>query len=424
MMKYKAAIQILFFVFTIADIQAQLGSNWTEYFPDFDYHVPPNADGYGERYTYEDGVFHLWVKDTDLSTFPGQDSGPRSEVRVRNEYTEGYTQFQADFKVGSGADKVGIWQVFQSPYPWMIRVYTNGFFVNGSSFSSVDWDQWHQLNIIHNTNNNKVQVFFDGTLVLDTYTAQSNGSVDWYNKFGVYGREGMGELNEIWYRDVRFFRSDNPGPPGENNNPDPEPEPEPEPDEPLTGTDTTLMIPGLIEAELYSSMLGIDTETTADPEGGNLNVGWINTGDWLEYQIDVEQSGNFEFVFRTATNKDGVSIDLNLNQSVVASASVPNSGDWQTWETTSIITELSEGTHTLRLEFDGGDNGDLNLLNLNWIDVKSTDSGSTNLITQDPQAIKQPNQGHNYDALGRIQPSYINIKQRKALYKKHSEYGD
>jgi len=409
-MKLSAAILVVVTTLSSSFTWAQLGSNWTEYFPEFDYHVPPNADGYGERYTYEDGVFHLWVKDTDLSTFPGQDSGPRSEVRVRNEYTEGYTQFQAEFKVGAGADKVGIWQVFLRPYPWMIRIYGNRFYQygNGSSFADVDWDQWHQLNIIHNTNNNKIQIYFDGTLVLDTYTAQSDGTVDWYNKFGVYGREGMGELNEIWYRDVRYFHSDNPGAPGE--------EPADTTDNggsdstaTLEGTDTTLAIPGLIEAELYSSMSGIDTQTTADPQGGDLNVGWINTGDWLEYQIDVEQSGNFEFVFRTATNKDGVSIDLNLNQSVVASASVPNSGDWQTWETTSITTELSKGTHTLRLEFNGGDNGDLNLLNLNWIDVKSTDSGSTNLITNTPEPTLKTKKTQSYDALGRSFNQPLNL---------------
>lgn len=187
-----------------------IGDGWEEYFPDFDYHVPPNADEYGERYTYEDGVFHLWVKDTDMSTFPGQDSGPRSEVRVRNEYASGGRQFQADFMVVEGAEKVGIWQLFQRPYPWMIRVYDGEYrqFGNGSSFGDVPFGTWQRIHTVHDSESRNLEIYLDGQLVLDTTISESDGSVDWYNKFGVYGREGMGELNEIYFKNVHYFRKD------------------------------------------------------------------------------------------------------------------------------------------------------------------------------------------------------------------------
>lgn len=181
-----------------------------EYFPDFTYHVPPNAEEYGERYSYEDGVFHLWVEDTDLSTFPGNDSGPRSEVRVKNEYVSGSRQFQADVMIVAGAEKVGVWQLFQRPYPWMIRIYDGEFrqFGNGATFGDLQFGVWFRFHTIHHVASRNLKVYIDGQLVLDATISESDGTVDFYNKFGVYGREGMGQLNEIYFKNVHYFKKD------------------------------------------------------------------------------------------------------------------------------------------------------------------------------------------------------------------------
>ena len=206
---------ILFITFFAqTQVYAQIGSGWTEYFPTVDYHVPPNANGYGERYTYEDGVFHFWVRNTDLSSFPGQDSGPRSEARVRNDYWSGSNQFEADMMVVSGTDQVGIWQVFQRPYPWQIRVYGDKFhqFGNGSSFATVPFGTYQRLNIIHYSETRKLEIYLDGQQVLNTTISPSNGTVPWYNKFGVYGRDGMGALNETYFKNVRYFQGGNSQP--------------------------------------------------------------------------------------------------------------------------------------------------------------------------------------------------------------------
>lgn len=189
-----------------------IGDGWVEYFPEWSYHVPPNADAYGERYTYDEeaGVFHLWVRVDDLSSFPGNDSGPRSEVRVRNDYPSGNRQFQADVMVMTGAERVGIWQVFQRPYPWMIRVYDGEFkeWGTGSTFATVPFGVYQRFHTIHHSATRKLQIYLDGELVLDTTISESDGSVDFYNKFGVYGREGMGELNEIYFKNVHYFQKD------------------------------------------------------------------------------------------------------------------------------------------------------------------------------------------------------------------------
>ena len=50
---------------------------------------------------------------------------------------------------------------------------------------------------------------------------------------------------------------------------------------------------GLIEAEDYSDMFGIQSDTTND-DGGGLNVGYVDEGDWIEYSVDVEESGEHQ----------------------------------------------------------------------------------------------------------------------------------
>jgi hypothetical protein len=49
-------------------------------------------------------------------------------------------------------------------------------------------------------------------------------------------------------------------------------------------------LPGKIEGEDFSDMSGVQTENTSDA-GGGLNVGWIDDGDWMDYQINVLSSG-------------------------------------------------------------------------------------------------------------------------------------
>ncbi|MBN1410059.1 MAG: carbohydrate-binding protein, partial [Spirochaetales bacterium] len=57
-------------------------------------------------------------------------------------------------------------------------------------------------------------------------------------------------------------------------------------------------VPGKIEAESYSAMSGIQTENTTD-SGGGLNVGWIDAGDWMEYNVTVT-AGTYYVQYRVA----------------------------------------------------------------------------------------------------------------------------
>src|SRR3954470_10671720 len=88
--------------------RAQVGSNWTEYFPTKQYH---GGVSQSQRYSISGNVEHFWVYDTDPH-FSSNDSGPRSEWKVNNDYTTGSQQFQGDLNPENGTSSYTCFQIF------------------------------------------------------------------------------------------------------------------------------------------------------------------------------------------------------------------------------------------------------------------------------------------------------------------------
>ncbi len=123
-------------------------------------------------------------------------------------------------------------------------------------------------------------------------------------------------------------------------------------------------IPGRIEAENFDNQNGILTETTRDI-GGGKNVGYINSGDFVEYEIDVATTGEYHLDFRVASNTSGGEITVLSNENTVGSVTVPGTGGWQTWITERATVTLPAGPQTVRLAFGSGSGF---LLNVNYVD--------------------------------------------------------
>jgi endo-1,3(4)-beta-glucanase len=120
-----------------------------------------------------------------------------------------------------------------------------------------------------------------------------------------------------------------------------------------------------IEAEDYSNMSGVQTEVTQDPEGGNLNVGWIDAGDWMAYaNVTIPETAIYRVEYRVASpNGSVLSLDLNGGATQLGQVSVPATGGWQTWTTVSHEVEIPAGTHSIGIYAPQGG------WNINWFRI-------------------------------------------------------
>jgi hypothetical protein len=118
-----------------------------------------------------------------------------------------------------------------------------------------------------------------------------------------------------------------------------------------------------LEAEDYSAMSGIDTETCA--EGGS-NVGWIDTGDWMAYNsITIPETGAYTVAYRVAGLNDGgrLSLDLNAGSIVLGALDIPSTGDWQNWTTVQHTVNIDAGTYNVGIYAAQGG------WNINWFRI-------------------------------------------------------
>ncbi|RYZ86934.1 MAG: carbohydrate-binding protein, partial [Moraxellaceae bacterium] len=118
----------------------------------------------------------------------------------------------------------------------------------------------------------------------------------------------------------------------------------------------------LIEAESYTSMAGVQLETTTDT-GGGQNVGWIEANDWMAYaNINFPTSGNYKVEYRVASPSGStLSLDLNAGAIQLGQLAIPATGGWQTWATISHTVNITAGTYAVGVFAPAGG------WNINWI---------------------------------------------------------
>jgi len=122
---------------------------------------------------------------------------------------------------------------------------------------------------------------------------------------------------------------------------------------------------GLIQAESYTSMSGVQVEACTDVDGGS-NVGYIETADWMAYaNINFPTSGTYKVEYRVASASTGgqLSLDLNSGSTVLGYVNIPATGGWQTWTTVSHNVNVTAGTYSLGIYAQTGG------WNINWIRI-------------------------------------------------------
>lgn len=117
---------------------------------------------------------------------------------------------------------------------------------------------------------------------------------------------------------------------------------------------------------------GVDTERN----DGSEVVGWILTGEWLEYTVQVEASGTYDVEIRTASINSSGLFTLSFNErNVSGNISVPSTGAWNVFN--SIVfrdLQLFETDTLLRVDFVAGG---FNLGKLVFVDPIPTNLSET-----------------------------------------------
>jgi len=117
-----------------------------------------------------------------------------------------------------------------------------------------------------------------------------------------------------------------------------------------------------IQAEAYTAMSGIQTETTQDTGGGS-NVGYTDTGDWMSYAaVNLPCSGTYTVEYRVASGTSGGKITLQQSSGspVYGAVTVAGTGGWQNWTTVSHDVTLPAGNQSFAIAVTQGG------WNLNW----------------------------------------------------------
>lgn len=153
----------------------------------------------------------------------------------------------------------------------------------------------------------------------------------------------------------------------------------------------------LIQAEDYtnfsdttSSNLGgeyrtdaVDIQVTSDTDGG-YNVGWIASGEMLEYTLELG-AGTYTLSTRVAAKNTGT-YTLSIDGQTISSDTVATNA-WQSWETHDLgNVTLDAGDHTLTLTVDSG-NFNINWLNLELIETTAIDSDNDGVLDDVDQCL-------------------------------------
>lgn len=121
-----------------------------------------------------------------------------------------------------------------------------------------------------------------------------------------------------------------------------------------------------VEAEDYIAMSGIAEENTIDIDGGE-NVGWIDSGDWMKYQVNIPTTSNYTISYRIAS-PTGASLQLQQDNNSFPSVTIPNTGDWQNWQTIEQTVFLNAGQQELTLTAPVGG------WNINWFTLTANNN--------------------------------------------------
>ncbi len=177
------------------------------------------------------------------------------------------------------------------------------------------------------------------------------------------------------------------------------------------------------DASPYRPGVDISLEATSDA-GGGYDVSSIGAGEWLNYTVDIKQSGLYSIQSRLASRYGGTYYHVNADgRNVTGQLYFPNTGDWQNWTTAgSPAFYLARGVHILRYVFDSN-NANGGVGNLNWFVLVPAGLGTSQpyggILTSVPGTI----QVENFDTGGKNAAYYVSTTSNASVYRTSDSIG-
>jgi len=120
-----------------------------------------------------------------------------------------------------------------------------------------------------------------------------------------------------------------------------------------------------IEAETYNGKSTSPQSEACSDAGAGLDMGYINTNDWMTWAVNIPTTATYTVSFRVASPNSNAQLrlDANAGATVFGTANIPNTGGWQNWQTVTVSITLNAGSYNLGMNaLTGG-------FNINWLEI-------------------------------------------------------
>jgi hypothetical protein len=188
--------------------EANPTSGWTQTSYTYGIQTPWNQPQ-SNRYSYSGGEHRFWIYPNDACQYEGCSTGPRSELRMNNNYTSGKHQFEGDVYIVSGSAGTDIMQVFggaTNATAIMLKIHSASSgtikrYDNETLMTSA-YNKWIHVNVQHDADNGKIYVYLNSTLK-GTYADRGNATH--YFKCGVYNISGS--KSETRWKNIKYWKN-------------------------------------------------------------------------------------------------------------------------------------------------------------------------------------------------------------------------
>ncbi len=79
----------------------------------------------------------------------------------------------------------------------------------------------------------------------------------------------------------------------------------------------------------------------------------IQSGEWLEYQVDAPEERDYPLAFRLSSPTGGQFFEMKVDGRSEVTVITPRTGSYDTYSSISTQVRLTKGVHRIRVQFSG-----------------------------------------------------------------------